>query len=162
MSTQRGETSLADQVSSSLATCHPPLCFSHLILPYCSLPFCTHFFLPVIFVLREVILGYLLRDILHCAYCSNCLLRKEVGRNETATHSGFVMLLVSHCISLLEMQLQGRICQQIHTVHSAVKYVKMHPAAISEDGSQPKITSPLTRGRKCDAHQSRAITQLVC
>ncbi len=36
LSSQRGETSLADQFSSSLATCHSPLCFSHLILQYCS------------------------------------------------------------------------------------------------------------------------------
>lgn len=27
---------MADQFSSSLATCHPPLCFSHLILQYGS------------------------------------------------------------------------------------------------------------------------------
>lgn len=90
LSPQRGETSLADQFSSSLATCHSPLCFSHLILQYCStaLPPLLYplFFLPVIILLREVVLGYLLWNILHCAYCSNCLLSKEVGRNETATH----------------------------------------------------------------------------
>lgn len=70
-------------------------------------PFST-IFLPVIFLLREIFSGYLLRDTLHYGYCSNCLLRKEVGRNETTTHSGFVMLLVSSCIFLQQKEASGQ------------------------------------------------------
>lgn len=93
------------QISSflfSIPTTH--LCFSHLKLPPPLHPHFACYLSPC----WEVVLGYLLRDILHCAYCLNCLLRKEVGRNETATHSGFVMFLVSPCNFLLQNAASGQ------------------------------------------------------
>lgn len=74
LSIQRGETSLADQVSSCPPTCHTPLS------PQRS--------------------GVELHPLRHTALCLLFkLFIKERGRqDETATHSGFVMLLVSPCI----------------------------------------------------------------
>lgn len=74
LSTQRGETSLADQVSSCPPTCHTPLS------PQRS--------------------GVELHPLRHIALCLLFkLFIKESGRqDETATHNGFVMLLVSPCI----------------------------------------------------------------
>ena len=88
------------------------LCYyvlSHLILQTAALHASSVApILPVMFLLWEIVLGYLLRDILHCVFCSSCLLSKEVGRSETASHRGFVMLVVSPCIFLLQNTPPGK------------------------------------------------------
>lgn len=99
LSTQRGETSLPDQASSSLAACHPPLCFSQLILLYCSLPFCTHFFACHLCPQRGDLRLPPQRRIALCLLFK--LFIKERGRQERNCHSHWFCYVtsVSLCFS---------------------------------------------------------------
>lgn len=95
--------SLADQFISSPHYLPPTSVFvqsNPAALSHYTQPSPLLLLLGIFLLLGAVVSGYLLRDILHCGYCSTCLLRKEVGRNETATHTGFVVLPVSPCIFL--------------------------------------------------------------